>query len=381
MKKIVSYTFIVNLFLTCTIQAQRPTKVPELQYEHPIAFAPKQYVCYQSLDSLTIDGKDEEQSWEYAPLTASFVDIEGELKPKPAYNTQVKMLWDDTYFYFFAKLEEPHIWAKLKLRDAIIYFDDAFEIFIDPDGDSHNYYELQINALNALWDLVLLHPYRVDTKPKVLNNWNIPDVKTAVYIEGSLNDPGDMDVFWSIEVAIPWSALKEFARGRKKPKQGDQWRVNFMRVDWKMNIENGKYVKATDSATDGTFHENNWVWSPTGFVAMHMPEQWGYVQFSTLNGAQKEPFIELKDEQVKWALWQLYFQQIIFYKREKQYSSDLATFTIPVLEDESCDFQPDIYITPNLFEIVAPSCEKKGYWSIRQDGKIEFLKVSDEDKN
>ena len=37
------------------------------------------------------------------------VDIEGNLKPKPFYDTKAKMLWDDNYFYFGVEMEEPHI--------------------------------------------------------------------------------------------------------------------------------------------------------------------------------------------------------------------------------------------------------------------------------
>jgi hypothetical protein len=66
------------------------------------------------------------------------------------------MLWDYKYFYIAAQLQEPHIWATIKERDAIIYQDNDFEIFIDPDGDSHNYYEVEINAFGAFWDLLLL---------------------------------------------------------------------------------------------------------------------------------------------------------------------------------------------------------------------------------
>ena len=57
------------------------------------------------------------------------------------------MLWDDEYFYVAAELEEPDIWATLTERDAVIFYDNDFEIFIDPDGDSHEYYEFEMNAL------------------------------------------------------------------------------------------------------------------------------------------------------------------------------------------------------------------------------------------
>lgn len=70
------------------------------------------------------------------------MDIEGDRKPRPRFRTRVKMLWDDNYFYMGAEMEEPHVWATLTERDSIIYRDNDFEVFIDPDGDNHNYYEI-----------------------------------------------------------------------------------------------------------------------------------------------------------------------------------------------------------------------------------------------
>ena len=40
-------------------------------------------------------------------------------------------------------------------------------------------------------------------------------------------------------------------------------------------VEDDIYVK------DPSFpHEDNWVWSPQGEIAMHLPERWGFLQFS-----------------------------------------------------------------------------------------------------
>ena len=43
-------------------------------------------------------------------------------------------------------------------RDAVIYRDNDFEVFIDPDGDTHLYYEFEINAHGTEWDLLLASP-------------------------------------------------------------------------------------------------------------------------------------------------------------------------------------------------------------------------------
>ncbi|MEM1320522.1 MAG: carbohydrate-binding family 9-like protein [Bacteroidota bacterium] len=345
-----------------------------VDYQHPIPFAPEKYVCYQTMTPLAIDGKQQETAWEKAPWTQSFVDIEGDLKPKPALETRAKMLWDKDYFYFYAQMEEPHIWAKLVQRDAVIYYDDDFEIFIDPDGDGHNYYEFEVNAFNTLWELLLLRPYRVDEEPKVLFNWNIPNIKTAVHIEGTLNDPSDEDQYWSVEMAIPWTALKELAPKERGPKAGEQWRVNFSRVDWTMEIKEGEYVKVKDAATGNSLPENNWVWSPTGQINMHMPEQWGYVQFSALEaGAGEEAFVDQPEEAIKWSLWQLYFQQLAYFEKNQRYSDDLKDFNLPTIDNADCSLEPVFYTSPQWFEIIAPSCDRQTRWRMRADGKLDQL--------
>lgn len=34
------------------------------------------------------------------------------------------------------------------------------QIFIDPDANNHLYFEIEINALGTVWDLLLMRPYR-----------------------------------------------------------------------------------------------------------------------------------------------------------------------------------------------------------------------------
>ena len=57
------------------------------------------------------------------------------------------------------------------------------------------------------------------------------------------------------------------------PEPGTVWRVNFSRVQWKLDVVDGRYEKAPDTP------EDNWVWSPQGVINMHQPEHWGYVRF------------------------------------------------------------------------------------------------------
>lgn len=233
--------------------------------------APKSYECVRASRAIEIDGRLDDADWKAAPWTDYFVDIEGDAKPAPRFRTRVKMLWDDEYFYIAAEMEEPHVWATLTKHDSVIFHDNDFEVFIDPNGDTLEYYEFEINALNTGWDLFLDKPYRHGGKAD--NSWEIPGLRTAVHIDGTLNDPSDRDRGWSVEIAIPWKALAQYAHMSIPPRSGDEWRVNFSRVEWKHEVVNGKYQKLPNTK------EDNWVWSPQGVINMHVPEHWGRVRF------------------------------------------------------------------------------------------------------
>lgn len=234
---------------------------------------PQGYVCLRAPGAATIDGRLDKPFWRHAPWTEPFVDIEGPTKPAPRFRTRAKMLWDEQFFYIGAELEEPHVWATLTEHDSVIFQDNDFEVFLDPDGDNHRYYEIEINALGTVWDLLLARPYR--NGGPAINAWEIPGLKSAVHIDGTLNDPRDEDRGWSVEMALPWKVLAECAGRPAPPKDGERWRVNFSRVQWRHTVVDGRYGKVLG------LKEDNWVWSPQWAIDMHRPEHWGYVQFST----------------------------------------------------------------------------------------------------
>lgn len=264
---------------------------------------PESYIAYHTSESLEIDGSDADVSWNKVDWTNLFIDIEG--VKKPTYDTQVKMLWDETYFYILAKMEEPHIWADITDHDAIIFHNNDFEVFVDPDGDTYNYYEIEVNAINTIWDLFISKPYRENNV--VLNDWTATGMKSAITIDGTLNNPSDTDKGWTVEMAIPWSVYKKAYFEQNVPKDSF-WRVNFSRVNWDYEITDGKYGRKKD-AKGNYLPEYNWVWSPQGVINMHEPEKWGYVYFSSKEVGAKDTFEIPNDEKIKWELFTLYRAQ------------------------------------------------------------------------
>lgn len=348
-------------------QVERPT-VPRRSTADPPQL--RHYVSYRTPRPLDIDGRLGEPAWRAARWTAPFVDIEGYDRPAPRWRTRVKMLWDDAYLYIGAELEEPHVWATLTERDAVIYRDDDFEVFIDPDGDTHNYYELEINALGTVWDLLLVKPYR-DGGP-ALTGWDIAGLRAAVSVQGTVNDPSDRDRGWSVELALPWSALAEHAPAGRAPRDGERWRVNFSRVDWRVEADEGGYRKVTDPATGKPPPEENWVWSPQGAVNMHMPEMWGIVQFSDVAaGSGEVAFRPPPDESVRWALRRVYYAQRSYYRAHRRYTADLTELGLGGSDGrEGSSLRPRLVATADRFEATALGGDGRTVWRIREDGKI-----------
>lgn len=366
---------MIILIMATTICCQTPKEVPQSK----IPFNPENYICYKAEEPIIIDGKIDESSWNKAEWTKKFVDIEGNLKPNPYYDTQVKMLWDDEYFYFAAKLEEPHIWAKLTERDAVIFYDNDFEIFIDPDGDSHKYYEFEINAFNTQWDLIIAKPYR-DEDNVALNGWDINGLQTAIGIKGTLNDPSDKDEYWTVEVAYPWKALAEFANVPSPPKNDDQWRVNFSRVQWETEVIKGKYEKKINPKTGKHYPENNWVWSPQGIINLHAPETWGFVQFSNLRvGTEKTEYKHNSVEDAKWQMRKVYYAQQNYRINNGTYTNNFDNLDLKNKVLELYIWPPKVKTTSTQFEAILSSKDGKSEIIIYQDGLIKERNYNDEE--
>jgi hypothetical protein len=355
-------TITVLGVLNAAVAAQAP-RAPALE---AAPFAPRHAICYRTALKPAVDGKLDDDAWKGAPWSEPFVDIEGDRRPRPRFRTRMKMLWDTDYLYIAADLEDPDVWGTLTERDSVIFRDNDFEVFIDPDGDTHEYYELEVNALGTPWDLLLVRPYRDGGPP--INGWDIAGLQIGIDVRGTLNHPGDRDEGWSVEMAVPWKSLREAAPGQKAPVAGDRWRMNFSRVEWQVETRAGRYEKSIDPVTKSPLAESNWVWSPQGAIDMHMPERWGFVQFAGVPAGETVPFADDPNERVKWALRRLYYRQRDARDATGRYARDLDALNARAIKIEGMEFQPSLQATDSMYEITAPGGGGATV-HIRQDGR------------
>lgn len=319
-------TRIVWLFLLPGLLAAFPR--PQLP------FAPLSYSCPLVAEPPLVDGRLDDPAWNEATWSADFQDIEGDLRPAPFHRTRMKLVWDKHALYIGAELEEAHLWATYDQRDMVIYHENDFEVFIDPDGDNHDYFELEINALGTEWDLYLTRPYR--DSGDALDHWDMRGLTSAIGLSGTLNDPGDRDEGWIVELAIPWNALRQGGHRTMPPEPGDRWRINFSRVQYHLDHDGGVYTRRRDESGNA-LPEFNWVWSPQGLIAMHYPERWGVVEFST----RARAFDPLQDSALLAGevLMQLYYSQ----RELQEHSGSFATSTAGLNDVPS---MPDGWSTP-----------------------------------
>ena len=204
--------------------------------------------------SIVLDGKLDDKAWSQTTWSSDLKNYNGEGYPDKG--TQVKILYDKSYLYFAFKMADEDLINSYKNRDEPIYEQDVVEVFLDPDDDQKNYYEFQVSPGQVYFD-ALFPSYREDLENS--KKWNA-DLKSGVFLEGTLNKLGDTDKGWVVELAIPFSDLKHAPR--TPPQSGDKWRMNLFRIN-----------KTTEALP--AFG----AWSPPVVGDFHKLDRFGYLEF------------------------------------------------------------------------------------------------------
>jgi hypothetical protein len=328
---------------------------------------PKSYTLYHTIQPLKIDGELNEKEWLESPWSDFFIDIEGLQKPAPLNKTRVKMIWDEKYLYIAAQIEEPHIWANKRPEKDVVFRDNVFKIFIDPDNNMNDDFEIQINPQNNMLFLIMNKPYRDGGVP--VSGWEPNGYHSAVQINGTINRSEDIDKSWTAEIALPLSA---FSFNPKDAKQNTRFRINFLRSNFDFSIKDGVYSKALDS-TGKAFPPHYSCWTSQGIINMHYPERWGYTIFSDNTPNTKgETFSIPYSEKQRNYLWLAYYRQKEYFKKNKRYASsmkELETLEKDILIDGKTN-NLNLEATSRQFSISIQEEGSKSIITLDQDGLI-----------
>ncbi len=228
-----------------------------------------EYTVKRTPQALTIDGELGEPAWQDAPLTEAFVQYRYGTYAKQA--TQAKMLWDDTYLYVAFIMNDKDVWAATEVwSSGCLCDEEVAEVFIDPDGDGIDYLEMEINPYGALMPLRMTKAYSAGGSGDY--SWTCPGLKIGTKVNGTLNNASDTDQNWVVELAIPFSAVSDWAPTMDfPPRDGDSWRLNLYRYEYGRDV-NGNTPSSLMELT---------AWNQTDSRGFHAPDKFGRIIFST----------------------------------------------------------------------------------------------------
>ncbi|MFL5321834.1 MAG: carbohydrate-binding family 9-like protein [Myxococcaceae bacterium] len=180
------------------------------------------YQIHRTAKAPTIDGDLSDPVWQ----SATPVDLAGSYDGrKTVLRTTARMLWDDQNVYIAFDNQDPDVWGTLHNRDDAIYNEEVVEAFFDANGDQKTYNELEVSPHNTIFDAYFVS-YRSDLE--AAKPWDA-QMKTAVKVNGTIDNPSDQDQGWTVEMAVPINRLAEVPH--VPPQVGDKWRFNLYRLD------------------------------------------------------------------------------------------------------------------------------------------------------
>ena len=233
-----------------------------------------EYTVQRTRGKITIDGKLDEESWKSATPSQEWLFLDGKTRPTNA--TTVKVLWDKDTLYIAISCTDTDVRAKKTDRDDDVFNEDCVEFFIMEQLRKDKYgsfLEYEINALNTRFDAFNIGPL------EAVLGWDSKGWRSAVKVDGTINNNEDTDKGWTVEMSIPFfdfygtafrtvdKAEAYYGRHRGQqmrfaPEIGDRWRADFFRID--------KVGRRTQYIG----------WSPTLDGGFHIPDRFGTLIFS-----------------------------------------------------------------------------------------------------
>lgn len=247
-----------------------------------------EYECLRTPEPICVDGALDEPVWQRVQWSTPFVKMDTGAPVR--LDSRIALLWDDQYLYAAYRFEDHEIWGTHVEHHEHVYIRDSdAEIFIEGEGV---YYELGVNPINTIYEVfwTWLEPVVARQDTALLNrffktenflyfeprlndrlgrfgelDWELPGLKHAVRVDGSLNCPEIRDNGWTVEFALPWAGLR--ALGKPVPPQdGDVWRIGASRCQHFHDAQGNNVWE-------------DWSWNRHGYINMHIPERWTRVRF------------------------------------------------------------------------------------------------------
>lgn len=200
--------------------------------EYALAFAPS---------PPQLDGQLDDAVWARAQPVVLRGSFDG---AHPRLRTELRMLYDRDFLYAAFDCEDPDVWGTLLERDQPLYTQEVVELFVDADGDGRAYQELEVSPHNVVFDAFF--PARRQGMDLSFDS----KLRSAVRVDGTLDDSSDLDRGWQVELRVPLSVFAPSVPIEQRV--GARWRFNAYRLE--LNRRKVTEGQAFSPLYQGDFH-------------------------------------------------------------------------------------------------------------------------------
>ncbi|MCA9576797.1 MAG: carbohydrate-binding family 9-like protein [Sandaracinaceae bacterium] len=245
----------------------RPLTIP-VSGGNPVEAGPPrmpELVASRALSSITVDGDLHDPGWLASPWSQPFVQTMNGAQAR--FEARARVVYDDTYLYVAFQVADTNLQSPHRNADDHLWEQDCVEVFLDPDGDGRNYFEIQVSPRGVVFDT--RYDSRRQPQPFGHVNWQ-SQAQVGVALRGTLDDD-QVDEGYHVELRVPFSALvaEGSAATQEAPAPGSTWRMNFYVME--------KSPNGQDAAG----------WSPVLVPDFHATDRFGRVTFRDLPRNQR----------------------------------------------------------------------------------------------
>ena len=178
--------------------------------------------------SITIDGVVDEALWRDAALLTLRPTITPAAAAPSLLSTRVRLLWDDEALYLAWDIDDDDPHSPYQLADDPLYEGEAYELFLDVDGDDGAYAELQSNFRDVHFDA----SFRGGPRKGMNIGWSSGLMTSTT----TLADGSGLVAEWR----VPFATLPDLPKATEgvgaaanvgKLRQGHQLRANLFRLE------------------------------------------------------------------------------------------------------------------------------------------------------
>ena len=165
--------------------------------------------------AIIIDGKIGDLEWKDAQ---EFIFTSAD----PEYQIAALVKWDEEFFYFACRIEDPNVQGKHEEGIQNVWEDDDVEYYLETDNKKHN--GRSVNSYQLLFGAAGAYNDTIGNGNSFDFSWDSNvEYEVALDANTTISNAKDTDAGWSVEGRLPWEDMDVDGREVKDKTMG--WNI------------------------------------------------------------------------------------------------------------------------------------------------------------